>query len=200
MRAEFRAVTEHRHQAFVAGREFGGHVVQRAFGLGEAALQLAGVRRNFAAARRPRAAQLQNIFAGMTEINSAVGERLHQKQAASAFGFVFRQFDFARPVEAGGVVGDARLDVAFAAGDFDDDGKFPRGGRGIFDGVVDGFHQGEFPRAEVGFGQVFFREPRVNLCDRRAHSGKFAGDFQPERSPMPAARGRVGSVGVHSLI
>ena len=77
----------------------------------------------------PRAAQHQNVPAGMPQIKHFVRQRLHQKQSASAFRVRRGQFDFRRPVETGGVIGDARLDFAFAGGNFKNDGPLARRGR-----------------------------------------------------------------------
>lgn len=133
--AQFGTITEHRDQTLITGRQLGGHVGQRLFGLGQAALQITGVRQH-PGAGGPRAAHDQNILARMPQVKHFIHERLHQIEAASVFGIPFRQRDFRRPVEAGGVVGDSRFKVALAGGKFKDHGMPTPPGPGVLHGVV----------------------------------------------------------------
>ena len=189
LRAEFGAVTKQRDQTFVARRQLGSHVGQRGFRVGEFLPELSGVGKNFCGGRRSRAVQRQNILRGGTQVKNVIRQRLHQINPASALGVRVGQFDFARPVEAGGVVGHAHFHTAFAGGNFNDHRQFLRFRPGVFHRVVAGLDERQLPRAEFGLGKIFLRQPVAHGGHGGAHGRKFARGLDAEGNPVLAAGG-----------
>ena len=127
----------------------------------------------------------------MPQIKDFLRERLHQVKPAPALGVFIGQFDFLRPVEAGGVIRHAHFHVPFARRNFEDDGQLPRAGVRVFHRVVRGLDERELPRAEFRFGKTFLREPAADVRHGGADGGEFARAFHAEANPVLAAGGGV---------